>query len=249
MKLPTSLGPCCVQAVPDRVKTQTAPSRALSRGPPMTAVLPSAERAIAEPCRAEPTAPVPTSLAPWRLQSPPERVQTNASADVAVVRGPADDRGVAVRRKSHRRSLRGGTDRVGSDQPGLLRPGAGRACEDPRGAGRVVVERPSDDEGVAVRRDRHGRPLARRANPPRTDELAALRHELRFQRRSHEKSERDGGSREGAGVGEPFHGVTSDTMVVASQAGAAVRFLMDPGQDGSAASAAFASRVRTESRP
>ncbi len=79
VKLPTSFGPCCVQDVPDRVKTQTAPSWALSSRPPTTAVLPSAERAIAEPCRAEPTAPLPTSLAPCRRQSPAERVKTHAA--------------------------------------------------------------------------------------------------------------------------------------------------------------------------
>src|SRR5262245_31978347 len=48
--LPTSLLPCCVQTPPLRVNTHTAPVVLLSLGPPMMAVLPSADTATDAPC-------------------------------------------------------------------------------------------------------------------------------------------------------------------------------------------------------
>jgi hypothetical protein len=43
--VPTSLSPCWVHTPLLRVKTHAAPTKKLSKGPPMIAVLPSAERA------------------------------------------------------------------------------------------------------------------------------------------------------------------------------------------------------------
>ena len=67
----TSLLPCWLQTPPLRVKAQAAPSLLLSVVPPMRAVLPSAERATEYPCSADPVAPVPTSLPPCCVHTPP----------------------------------------------------------------------------------------------------------------------------------------------------------------------------------
>ena len=50
------------------------PGAQLSPGPPTMAVLPSADSATETPCPAFPTAPVPTSLLPCWVQTPPLRV-------------------------------------------------------------------------------------------------------------------------------------------------------------------------------
>src|SRR6058998_2198148 len=80
---------CCVQTPPLRVNTHAAPaaprpngtdaSHGLSPGPPMMAVLPSADNATDKPWFARPTAPVPTSLLPSCVQTPPLRVNTQAA--------------------------------------------------------------------------------------------------------------------------------------------------------------------------
>src|SRR5580692_6908990 len=72
--VPTSLLPCWVQTPPLRVKTHAAPRIELSSGPPTMAVLPSADSATETPCWAVPAAPVPTSLLPCWVQTPPLRV-------------------------------------------------------------------------------------------------------------------------------------------------------------------------------
>src|ERR1019366_1205723 len=77
--VPTSLPPCCVHTLPERVKTHAAPAPPLSSGPPTMAVLPSADNATEEPRFAFPTAPVPTSLLPCCFHTPPERVYTHAA--------------------------------------------------------------------------------------------------------------------------------------------------------------------------
>src|SRR5580700_6936218 len=77
--VPTSLAPCWVQTPPLRVKTHAAPSWLLSPYPPTIAVLPSAESATDQPWSAAPTAPLPTSLAPCWVQTPPLRVKTHAA--------------------------------------------------------------------------------------------------------------------------------------------------------------------------
>src|ERR1017187_10150386 len=59
--------------------TQAAPGPLLSPDPPMIAVLPFADRATDQPCVAEPTAPVPTSLLPCWLQTPLVRVKIQAA--------------------------------------------------------------------------------------------------------------------------------------------------------------------------
>src|SRR6266581_572877 len=73
-----SLLPCCVQTPLLRVNTHAAPVLLLSAHPPTMAVLPSPESATDMPWRALPAAPVPTSLFPCCLQTPPLRVNTHA---------------------------------------------------------------------------------------------------------------------------------------------------------------------------
>src|SRR5450631_2633411 len=77
--VPTSFDPYWVQTPPLRVQTHAAPASELSLNPPTMAVLPSADSATEVPCRAAPTAPVPTSFDPYWVQTPPLRVQTHAA--------------------------------------------------------------------------------------------------------------------------------------------------------------------------
>src|SRR5262249_39659676 len=76
---PTSLPPCWLHTPPLWVKTHTAPAALLSAGPPTSAVLPSPDSATEVPWSAVPTAPVPTSLFPCWLHTPPLRAQTHAA--------------------------------------------------------------------------------------------------------------------------------------------------------------------------
>src|SRR5579872_7352458 len=78
--VPNSLA-CWLQAPPVRVKIQTAPAPSPSLTPPTAAVLPSPESATQKPWLAlkEPAPPVPTSLGPCWLQTPPVRVNTHAA--------------------------------------------------------------------------------------------------------------------------------------------------------------------------
>ena len=83
--VPTSLLPCWVQTPLLRVNTHAAPASALlSKGPPTIAVLPSADSATDQPCAAGATAPVPTSLLPCWVQTPPLRVKTHAAPMFAL---------------------------------------------------------------------------------------------------------------------------------------------------------------------
>src|SRR5262245_16403444 len=97
--LPTSLA--CSPHNPLAVKnTHAAPTvgtpghcgeGASSHGPPTMAVLPSAESATEVPCCAPncPTAPVPTSLSPCWLHTPPLRANTQAApASKMLSKGP-----------------------------------------------------------------------------------------------------------------------------------------------------------------
>src|SRR5262249_32649410 len=80
--LPTSLFPCWVQTPPLRVNTHAAPAeepRGASLIPPTRAVLPSADDATESPCWAGPAAPVPTSLLPCWVHTPPLRVNTHTA--------------------------------------------------------------------------------------------------------------------------------------------------------------------------
>src|SRR5262245_261971 len=77
--VPTSLAPCWVHTPPLRVYTHTAPVLLLSPYPPTMAVLPSPDTATEMPCWAFPTAPLPTSLAPCWVHTPPLRVNTQSS--------------------------------------------------------------------------------------------------------------------------------------------------------------------------
>src|SRR6516165_3977745 len=85
--VPTSLLPCWLQTPPLRVNTHAAPARELSPGPPTTAVSPSSDSATDQPCAA-PTAPVPTSLLPCWVQTPPLRVKTQAAPACELSPGP-----------------------------------------------------------------------------------------------------------------------------------------------------------------
>src|ERR1700686_967340 len=90
--LPVSLGPCWLQVEPERVNTHAAPRSSLSVSPPMSAVLPSDERATALPKR--PCTPLPPSSAPPRSFSPcwdqvePERVNTHAAPRCPLAPAP-----------------------------------------------------------------------------------------------------------------------------------------------------------------
>src|SRR5215510_8808545 len=77
--LPISLAPCCIHTPPLRVNAHVAPMPPLSPGPPSTAVSPSSDSATERPCWAPPTAPLPISLAPCWVQTPPLRVNTHAA--------------------------------------------------------------------------------------------------------------------------------------------------------------------------
>ena len=79
--VPDSLPPCCVHTPPERVNTHAAPAPLLSASPPTMAVLPSADSDTERPCSAkyEPSTPVPTSLLPCCVQTPPERAYTHAA--------------------------------------------------------------------------------------------------------------------------------------------------------------------------
>src|SRR5262245_27129841 len=70
--VPTSLFPCWLHTPPPRVNTQAAPTLLLSANAP-TMTLPSPDSATDWPCAAGATAPVPTSLFPCWLHTPPLR--------------------------------------------------------------------------------------------------------------------------------------------------------------------------------
>src|SRR2546423_1806972 len=82
--LPVSFSPCWVQVGPARVKIHAAPTpfppgAALSKEPPIRAVLPSAESATPEPNSLVPLAPLPVSFSPCWVQVEPARVNTHAA--------------------------------------------------------------------------------------------------------------------------------------------------------------------------
>src|SRR5262249_27107263 len=84
--VPTSLLPCWLHTPLLRLTTHAAPTPdeeqgelELPHGPPTIAVLPLADSATELPCWALPTTPVPTSLLPCWLHTPPLRVNTHAA--------------------------------------------------------------------------------------------------------------------------------------------------------------------------
>src|SRR5271165_3409232 len=88
--VPTSFSPCCIQTPPLRVNTHTASAC----HPPTMAVFPSADSATdipwpsgngGSPAR---YTPVPTSLLPCCVQTPPLRVNTHAAPVVLLSLGP-----------------------------------------------------------------------------------------------------------------------------------------------------------------
>ena len=86
---------------PERVNTHAAPAVSVVDGPPISAVLPSAESAT--PSR---TSPLPVSSPPRELfallgPGPARAREDPRGADAVVVAGPADQRGVAVGGQRH----------------------------------------------------------------------------------------------------------------------------------------------------
>src|SRR5262249_1251110 len=73
---------------PLRVHTHAAPAPPSSKPPPMTAVFPSADTATELPWCAPPTAPVPTSLGPRWLRTPPLRGPTPAAPPLPLSTPP-----------------------------------------------------------------------------------------------------------------------------------------------------------------
>src|SRR5262249_42453425 len=89
--VPTRLFPCWSQVVPERTKNHAAPARApvtppVSWGPPITVVLPAADRATADPNSAFPLSPLPVSLA--CCVQVPESVTPHAAPTSALSPGP-----------------------------------------------------------------------------------------------------------------------------------------------------------------
>src|SRR5262249_9110191 len=87
-RLPTSFVPCWLHTPPLRVHTHAAPAPPSSKPPPMTAVFPSADTATAFPWCAAPPAPVPTSLGPCWLHTPPLRVPSDAAPALPLSKSP-----------------------------------------------------------------------------------------------------------------------------------------------------------------
>ena len=85
--MPVSLGPCWLHMPPERVNAQAAPTPEASPGPPIIAVLPSAERDTDEPCLEAIEAPDPYNLLPCWLQLP--AVRTNTQEDPLPPRSPS----------------------------------------------------------------------------------------------------------------------------------------------------------------
>src|SRR5262249_29470319 len=71
-----------------RTNTHAAPALPLSPVPPTTALLPSAESAAEKPCLDAPLAPLPTSLPPCWVHTPPLRVNTQRAPTELLSPGP-----------------------------------------------------------------------------------------------------------------------------------------------------------------
>jgi hypothetical protein len=99
-------------------KTHAAPVSELSKGPPRMAVLPSPDSATDLPWTAFPTAPVPTSLLPCWVQTPPLRVKTHATPSESCE--PARNSGVAVGGQCDGDALVGVCNRAAADQLAAL---------------------------------------------------------------------------------------------------------------------------------
>jgi hypothetical protein len=157
------------------VKTHAAPVLLLSLNPPTMAVLPSPDSATEMPCPAFPTAPVPTSLRPCWVQTPPLRVEDPRRPGPLVVGTPAHDGGAAIGGQRDGDALSGVSNRAGTDQfVALLGPDTAAAVIDPRRPGPPVVERPAHNGGVAVVGQRDGEALGRASNRAGADQLVAL---------------------------------------------------------------------------
>src|SRR3954452_14501362 len=86
--LPVSFAPCWVQVPPERVKAHAAPTNPLSKGPPIRAVLPSADSATLMPKRPKPLSSLPVSFVACWVQTPPERVNAHAAPTPPLSPGP-----------------------------------------------------------------------------------------------------------------------------------------------------------------
>ena len=150
-----SFGPCWLHTPPERVNTHAAPSSSLSPGPPISAVLPSAESATSTPNWLLPSSP-PVSFGPCWLHIPPERVNTHTAPVAMSSSGPADQRGVAVfgQRNAVAEFAFSALARPVSFAPCWVQVEPVRS-EHPRRAGAAVVGRPADQRRVAVGGERH----------------------------------------------------------------------------------------------
>jgi len=120
------------------------------------AVLPSAESETPVPCVAIPMAPVPTSLAPCWLHTPPERVYIHAAPVSPLSPYPPTDGGIPVAGKRDRRalSLKSAYSTCADQFSALLAPHPARVRKHPRGAGVAVVKEPTHDGSIAVAGER-----------------------------------------------------------------------------------------------
>ena len=132
--LAVSFGPCWVQVEPERVNTHAAPTPLLSSGPPIRAVLPSADSATLSPNDAGPGLVAGGEL--WALLGPGRaRAREHPRRpDARRCRCPAADQGrVAVSGQRHAVAELAGSGLVaGGELWALLGPGRARAREHPR---------------------------------------------------------------------------------------------------------------------
>src|SRR4051794_359884 len=70
---------CCLQAAPDRVNTHAAPMPPYPDGPPINAVLPSADSATLSPNPPAPRSPLAVSFPPCCFQAAPARANAHAA--------------------------------------------------------------------------------------------------------------------------------------------------------------------------
>src|SRR6185369_10030977 len=94
-----------------------------------------------------------------------------------VVAEASDDGCIAIGREGDRPSLGRLPQSARADQFRLLTPRSTAPGPNPRRAGAIVIVRPSDDCGVAVRGNGYGRPLLGVPDGPEADEFGLLRPE------------------------------------------------------------------------
>ena len=99
---PVSFAPCWLQTPPERVNTHAAPVAVSSSGPPISAVLPSAESATLVPNSPSPVSPRAGELCALLGPGRARAREHPRRARAGVVAGAADQRRVAVGRRAPR---------------------------------------------------------------------------------------------------------------------------------------------------